>query len=374
MEPTINQEFIKGSLIENETARVKIHTGFGCNANCVFCYYHKLLRTPNLPIELINEQVKLVKDLGYKDVDFSGGESTIIPGFENVISLAKELGFRRINVITNGIMLSNEKFYSNLMNAGLNETLFSLHGYPSDVHDSLVRVPGAFQKISNAMKIAKELGVTIRTNITINNLNYKTLKQYVNYILKFEPENINFIFLNPWTTEDINPKKLFVRYSEAIPYLLDAFDSLEGAPVKVALRYIPYCVIPEEYRGFIVNFINRRFDPYEWGYPYSAFTERFAYKYLNNKSIDVKKEWKKYKMGLRFYNVAIFARYKPSAIIDGFLLKTYTSDLRFSLQKHKKINTCNYCELKTLCEGIKNEYLEEFGDKEFNAINNGQIK
>jgi MoaA/NifB/PqqE/SkfB family radical SAM enzyme len=146
MEPTITQSLQADPKNAETTLRAKVHTGFGCNANCVFCYYHALLRTQNLPVELLNEEVRLARRLGYKDVDFEGGEPTIVPNIEKPISLAKELGFRRISVITNGLALSNEKFYAKLVDAGLNETLFSLHGYPSDVHDSLVRVPGGLSR------------------------------------------------------------------------------------------------------------------------------------------------------------------------------------------------------------------------------------
>ncbi len=327
------------------------------------------MHTPNLPIDLINQELDIVKELRYKDVDFTGGEPTIVPNIDSAVSHAKELGMRRISMITNGIAISNQKLYAKLVDSGLNETLFSLHGHSPEVHDPLVGVPRAFERITASMRIAKDLGVALRTNITINRLNYKGLRSYVEYVLGFEPENMNFIFLNPWTTSDVNARELFVRYSDAMPYLVDALKLLEGAPVRVAIRYTPYCVVPEEYRMYIVNSWNRKFDPYEWGYPFSAFTEHIAYLYLRKRGkIDLRSEWLKYRVAAGLYTAGILALHKPSAVFDGLLLRNNSSDLRFGYQEYARTRACSECAYRDLCEGVKREYLDEYGDGEFKPI------
>ena len=39
------------------TKRVKIVTGFRCNANCIFCYYKDRLKQPNLSYESIKRDI-----------------------------------------------------------------------------------------------------------------------------------------------------------------------------------------------------------------------------------------------------------------------------------------------------------------------------
>jgi sulfatase maturation enzyme AslB (radical SAM superfamily) len=363
---SIEKRFLDGEL----TQRVKIHTGFGCNENCKFCYYHSLLHTQNKPLDLLLDEIELASELGYKDVDFTGGEPTIVPGIEDAIKLSKELGFRRINVITNGIALSSEKKYSSLVDSGLNETLFSVHGHTAEVHDALVGVPGAFSRITTALGIARDLRVAIRTNITINNINYQGLPEYVNYLLKFEPENMNFIFINPWVTSDVDIKRLFVRYTDAMPYLTKALNVLEGSDVRVAIRYVPYCVVPEEYHRNVVNSWNRKYDPYEWAYPFSSFTERLAYLHIRNpaRRLNVRSEWLKYRMAAGLYTAAVLAVHRPSSIMDGLLLRKDSNDLRFGYQEYSKTKKCSGCSMSDLCEGVKNEYLDYYGDQELHAI------
>lgn len=354
-----------------QTQRIKVQTGFGCNASCTFCYYRALIHTKNLSIETLDGELNLALRLGYKDVDFSGGEPTIVPGIEQVIHRAKELKFRRINVISNGMSISNQKFYAKLVDSGLNETLFSLHGVSPETHEFLVRVPGSFQKVTDAMKNANDLGVTVRTNITINKFNFKDLEEYVNYVLKFEPENMNFIFLNPWTTDDVNAKELFAKYDEAIPYLLNAMKILEDTSVKVAVRYVPYCTMPSEYRGHIVNLWNRQYDTYEWGDPFTGFSEYVAYNFINeggSHNIDLAKEWLKYKIKTGISSAARLALKRPTSVVDGLFLRNDSQELSYGYMVNDRVDACSKCSIKNICEGVKREYINVFGQDEFKPL------
>lgn len=239
--------------ISSITQRTKIHIGYGRNARCSFCYYRALIHNPNLPVKLINDQLRLAYRLGHRDIDFTGGEPSTVPHIENSIAYARELGYRRISFITNGIVLADERIYKKFIDAGLNETLFSLHAARRETHNTLVGIPGAYDRITKAMRVAMDLGVIRRTNITITAQNYRELPEYADIVLKYEPENVNFIFFNTWTTKDVEINRHLVRYTEAMPYLIKAIDVLEKAGVKIAVRYIPYCVVPEPYRKYVVT-------------------------------------------------------------------------------------------------------------------------
>jgi MoaA/NifB/PqqE/SkfB family radical SAM enzyme len=347
---------MKSTIGTGPTRRVKVHTGFTCNEACLFCYYRALVHEPPTPINMLLDQVRLARLIGRIDIDFSGGEPSIQPGIDKAIALAKELHFRRINIITNGIALAYEPYFKRLVEAGLNEVLFSVHGARPETHDYLVQRPGAFKAITKAMKLARDYGLHLRTNTTVNALNYRELPELADLVLKYEPENINFIFMNPWTTKDVDKQRLFVRLSDVIPYAVKAMKVIEPHDVYFALRYVPLCLVPEEYRPFVMTFHNRIMDMYEWDNLFTLFSESLAYEWLKTRrEVDVLSAWQRY-----------IAEHRISMEDVGFDNGYY--DREFAKAWHVKPRACKNCKLKDICDGLKKEYADYFGTKEVKPI------
>ncbi|MCG2865860.1 MAG: radical SAM protein [Vulcanisaeta sp.] len=347
---------MKSTIGTGPTRRVKVHTGFTCNEKCQFCYYRALVHEPPMPIGMLLDEVRLARLIGRIDVDFSGGEPSIQPGIEKALALAKELRFRRINFITNGIALAYEPYFKRLVEAGLNEVLFSIHGARPETHDFLVQRPGAFKAITKAMKLARDYGLHVRTNTTINALNYRELPELAELVLKYEPENINFIFMNPWTTSEVNEKRLFARYSDIMPYAIKAMKIIEPHDVYFALRYVPLCLVPEEYRPFVMTFHNRIMDMYEWDNLFSQFSEDLAYEWIKTrKEVDVLSAWQRY-----------IAKFRISMDDVGY------DDGRYNIEMartwHVKPRACESCKLRDVCDGLKREYVDYFGADEVKPV------
>jgi MoaA/NifB/PqqE/SkfB family radical SAM enzyme len=175
--------FFKNNLINNY--RVKIDTGFACNANCFFCYYKTHLKDPFLDSKEIFNQIKVAKSLGFKKMEFSGGESSYHPDWFNFLDFVKENDLEA-STLSNGFMFSDYNFIKKSKEKGLSEILFSLHSFKEN-HDKHLRVKGAFDKIIRAIKNSIKLNITIRINITITPLNQNYLKDLFEYLDK---ENI----------------------------------------------------------------------------------------------------------------------------------------------------------------------------------------
>ena len=103
------------------TKRVKIVTGFKCNANCIFCYYKDRLSQPNLSFEFIKRDIDFAFRHGIREIDLSGGEPTIHPRLSELIRYAKGKGIEKVCIITNGIALANRDYYQNLVDVGLDD-------------------------------------------------------------------------------------------------------------------------------------------------------------------------------------------------------------------------------------------------------------
>ena len=157
---------IEKNLNEPICERGKLDTGFFCNYDCSFCYYKKHL-TEMTGFEVIKKRIDYLKECDIKQIDLSGGESTVHPKWFEILDYCKEKDFEKISCLTNGSILANYDFFKKSKEHGLEEVLFSLHGHNEEVHDKIVGRKGAFNKILKAIDNAKQLGIMIRINCTV---------------------------------------------------------------------------------------------------------------------------------------------------------------------------------------------------------------
>ena len=129
---------------------LSIETGIRCNNRCSFCYQKEWrCREASLPDPSTDElMAKLEWGIGngYESVGFSGGEPTLRRDFLELVKRARELGYARVSLTTNGRRLSNQAYARELLEAGISGIGWSLHGPSEEVHDLLVGRQGAFKQ------------------------------------------------------------------------------------------------------------------------------------------------------------------------------------------------------------------------------------
>ena len=108
-----------------------IPTGFICNNLCRFCVEsdREARRvsvekfTKNRVYSVLNENKNI------KRVIFASGEPTLNPDLIKYIKHAKKVGFKEIVIISNGRRYAYKNFCLDLISAGVNEFIISLHGH-----------------------------------------------------------------------------------------------------------------------------------------------------------------------------------------------------------------------------------------------------
>jgi MoaA/NifB/PqqE/SkfB family radical SAM enzyme len=238
------------------TKRSRLFTGYGCNIRCKFCFYKDKKHTDIKP--LIYQQLEQGRRYGIRDWDISGGEPSILPYWFDLLKDMKD--FRNIACITNGYKFADPEFIEKSRIYGLNELLFSLHGSNKTIHDGMTGVKGSFDRMHRAMINARYLGYTIRINVVVTKDNYKDLSNIVEKVLPLRPIAFNFL---PYRIENSADKKEnTVEYSKIVPYIQDAIDLLNN--IKIAIRYMPRCLLHSKYHKYCAGYLQRVFDEYEW--------------------------------------------------------------------------------------------------------------
>ena len=234
--------------------RSQIFVGTFCNYNCVFCYYKDKLLEKNK--ENVVEQLNFVKDYGVLDIEFTGGEPTIDPKWFDYLDYSKGK-FRQIACISNGFKLSDMPFISESKDRGLNEVLFSLHGYDAESHDYIVGKKGAWEKIMRAIRNAKDLGLIVRLNCTVGSFNFSRLGFYASIINSIKPTSLNFLPINTWLGA-----KQEISYKELSYFIKRCIDKIENVPF-ISVRFIPYCYMVG-YEKYVCGWYQHPYDFFDW--------------------------------------------------------------------------------------------------------------
>jgi MoaA/NifB/PqqE/SkfB family radical SAM enzyme len=255
------------------TERVDINIGYSCNEQCRFCYYLKSVKAKERDKDLSTEQAKKVIDYiwsrGIKILDFTGGEPTIRKDFIELVIYAKERGFKSLSLITNGITLSNKDYAKRVVDAGIDDFLFSLHGSTPIIHDNITGFKGSFdlmlKGINNIIEIKKSQPITYRSNTVVCGLNYDNTLDSLSLLDSMGFETVNFILFNPIVEANSSDAELNVKYSKAAPYLIDGIDKYGKKIKKISVRYIPFCLMPK-HEKYVTNMAQIQYDPDEWDY------------------------------------------------------------------------------------------------------------
>ena len=335
------------------TKRVEIYTGFACNVRCTFCYYTEHKSIDEFPIERLKKELQLGREYGALDVDFTGGEPTIRRDLPELLSFARDLGYRDICIISNGQMLANHSYVEHLAKSGLNDVLLSIHGL-NETYERLTQVRGSFKKITQAADNVNALGIKLRTNTTVVKPNFKELPEIASYLLNLKPEAVNFIMFNPWYSPESQKEEMTSTYSNSAPYLRQSIDKLSQVIRRITVRYIPYCFM-EGYEKYVCNFPHRRYDPDEWSHA------------------------TRFRIESRFWPGLLLWRMVHNGVgpkltlnLDEQIDHVVVGSVQRSL--HVKGKACKVCRYVRICDGFKKGYAHLYGLGEISPVKGKEIR
>ncbi len=243
-------------MLNNKNVVIKIC--FQCNNLCRFCVqgnkrYNIFCVKNNKIHRPLNKKKKEIKILLKKEklnnngVIFTGGEPTIDKNLIQYIKYAKKLGYKVIQIQTNGRMLAYKEYCLELINAGANNFLVAIHGSTAEIHDCLTQSPGSFNETLQGIKNLKKLNQTVIIKTVITKINYKDLPNIAKMMTVLKVKNIIFTFMktSEWSNnkEVKNGKTIIPRYYRIKKYLKKSIDIGFGDDIIIKIENIPYCFI-----------------------------------------------------------------------------------------------------------------------------------
>ena len=338
------------------THRYWVHVGDSCNLRCRFCYYIDSFGKRNdKTTSEIKKEIDFLKKKGINRLDFTGGEPTIRKDIFDLIKYAKENGFVEIGIITNGFLLNNMDFCKKLKEAGLNDTLFSIHSVNPETHDYLTQVKGSFDKLIQGIKNIQELGIQVRTNTTVTKKNYTEMPALAEFLKKLKVDRVNLILFNPAEDAASHAKEYTEKYELVSDYLKKAIDILKDNVRKITIRYIPFCFM-KSYEEFVCNQYQQIYDNYEADNLFREY-ERNGFKVVAYHLAH----------GLPYYFNRLFGQSLKETLRQARVKAT-------EKRAYIKNEECSKCSARNICEGLHKKYVELFGSSSLKAIEGKALK
>ena len=191
-------------------------------------------------------------------VRLTGGEPTLHPEFEEIVSLVAGRGLS-FSLFTNARWPQPGEIIRLLKEApGFTSLLVSLHGPDPASHDAFTGVPGSFRETTANVRRAASAGLTVNISTIITNLNYNRIPEMIDLAQELGAKAI--VFNRFLTVHD----STLAPTEEQLITAMQAVDEARraGAPVRFSVC-IPQCFYPSSSTGCLAGVAYWTVDP--WG-------------------------------------------------------------------------------------------------------------
>jgi len=219
---------------------------FVCNNDCSFCSAKvdprakERIAVPGK--EKLLEIIDSMAADGERELKLSGGEPTVRKDLCELVSHAKEKGFSRISLDTNGRLLCKKPFVEELAKAGINSFEITLLGSNSKTHDLITRRKKSFSEalkgLKNACSLKEKFELFVSVNFIILKQNLEDIPEMGPLLNPLPIDVFGFVFVKPLGRAKDHYGKIAPSYTNTrnqIARLKTVHDTV--------LQDMPFCVL-----------------------------------------------------------------------------------------------------------------------------------
>lgn len=159
---------------------LEVAADYRCNNRCVGCFSAQDAG-PSLTSAEVARALQGARREGARHLWLGGGEPTLRRDLFAVCRAARQLGFERIKLQTNGMLIAYEGYAERCRDAGVTEIAFSIKSHQRDVHDVLTRTPGCFDLMERGIAAARAAGLDCEGDVLVYRSTVATTADTVRY-------------------------------------------------------------------------------------------------------------------------------------------------------------------------------------------------
>jgi len=225
-------------------SRLDLKVGFACNNFCRFCVQgDKRHRVAAPRTDVLLLELERSRD-AFDGVVFTGGEPTLRRDLFDLVARARALGYRPIQIQSNGRTFASRRYCEQLIAAGASEFSPALHGHIPVLHDYLTRAPDSFAQTTRGIRHLRALDQVVLTNTVVVRANVRNLPQIAQLLVDLGVGQMQFAFVHPVGTAGASFTQVVPRMERMQTYLLPALQVAIDAGVRVDTEAVPYCIVP----------------------------------------------------------------------------------------------------------------------------------
>ena len=284
--------------------------GYDCNLACDYCTITPEMRRRELPTQKVLAAMKQAQGSGYDRISFTGGEPTIRPDLLGLVRVARELGFADIKVQSNGLVFAQKPNVDRLVDAGCNRFHVSIHTHDAAAYDAQVGRAGAYPLMVAGLDHLIARGVRLTVDVILKNDAYAKLPDAVRWLHARGVRSVHLWFVSLTDGNRDNVASM-PRMTEVVPKMRETFAWARANGMDVRSLHVPRCLLGDD--------TAHAWDP----------------------GAD---------------------RVMVVSPDDVFELKDS------KLAGHEFVPACEGCKWRSICPGLRPDYLARYGDAEITAV------
>ncbi len=292
---------------------LEITADYRCNNRCVGCFSLSGVDASMSAAEL-RKNLELGRARGSDSLWIGGGEPTLRKDLLPLVLTAKRLGYQTIKLQTNGMLLAYPKFSAQLFHAGVNQVNFSIKGASAATHDRLTDTAGCYDLMLQGIAHSREHGVHLEGDLLVYTSNMAELPAMVSSFSALGLQRFSIWLFSAAGQADPALLQQVPRIADVMPHITAAMDlGLSDRADFITSLHTPPCTVPASHAAC-------RF--------HSA------------------------QLGLLVTNPGGYNFMLETSPIEGGVF----------------FERCAQCSTRDACNGVRADYVTQYGDAEFNPI------
>lgn len=230
-----------------------LNVGYACNNRCSFCDQGDLRNQVAQPgADVLAARLSDARAKS-DELVISGGEATLREDLPALVVQAVRLGFRHIELQTNGRMFAAPDFARAVHEAGAGRLVVTvaIHGDTAAAHDFHTGVKGSFAQAMRGIVNLRKLAARVWVTTVVTRSNFRAAPALAERTAALGVARHKWSFPVPAGSLAHHFTTVMPRYSLAVPYIVMAAEIGRRAGVAVVIKGAPRCVFPASLRPFV---------------------------------------------------------------------------------------------------------------------------
>jgi molybdenum cofactor biosynthesis enzyme MoaA len=283
--------------------------GYDCNLACDYCTITPAMRARALPRERVLAELRRGRRDGYDALSLTGGEPTIRGDLLGLVKAARAVGYADVKLQSNGLLLAAAGNMEKLAVAGVSRVHVSIHTHREDRYDALVRRAGSYPLMCKGLAAAVAQGLPVVAEVILKEDTYRDLPAALAWLHARGVMAADLWFVS-LTDGNAGNYASMPRMTDVVPVMARGFAFARAHGMRVRSLHVPRCLLGEDH----------------------------------------------------------VHAHDPGAERVRVVTPDATFELRHSrLTGQQHVPACAACQFEALCPGVREDYLQRYGDAEIAA-------